>query len=296
MANLADVIVDDSSEASLSGNSEAARKALTEAVTSSAESKQDNTSVTTTVDDGLPTKFKGKSAKDIAEAYQNLESRYGSMANDLGVQRQLTDRLLGMKREDDLKANGGSRQERPKPAPVTTNDILDRPQETLERVVNDGVRGVREDTDTRIRNLEAQLARSRFENRHSDYQATVQNPEFIEWVKASPLRVRAATVANAGDWAIADELFTEYEQHGKQRPAANTTTTRQESSADNLEEARRASYTSSGSNSNDGQGKPTGKIYKRADLMKLMIEDPESYYDEGFQSEIILAHHEKRVR
>jgi hypothetical protein len=300
VANLADVIVDDSSNES-AGNSEAARTALTEAVTASTEQAttvQGNSEATGTSQpaEDLPPKFRGKSAKEIVDMYQNLESRTGSMANELGVQRQLTDRLLGLKREDDLRANG-SRQEKAKPVPVTTNDVLDRPQETIERVVTDKVQAVSDELRQENRQLRAQVAQQRFESRHSDYRQTVSDPAFIQWVQSSPLRMRAAAVANGGDWEVADELFTEYESNARSSSTV-TTDTKQETrkSGENLDEARRASYTSSGSNSNDGQGKPAGKIYKRSDLMRLMMEDPDAYYDEAFQSEIILAHAEKRVR
>lgn len=293
MANLADVIVDDASSDSVSGNSEAARKALTEAVTAPQQEPQTNTE-TQQADNDLPEKFRGKSVKDVVTMYQNLESDRGRMANELGVQRQLTDRLLGLKREDDLRANGG-KPERAKPAPVTTNDLLDRPQETLERVVNDKVDSVSAELRQVNQQLRSELAKTRFENRHSDYQSVVRDPDFVSWVQASPLRLRAAAVANNGDWQIADELLTEYKQNGKQQSASRETDSTQTAQV-NLEEARRASYTSSGSNPNDGQSKPAGKIYKRADLMRLMIDDPEAYYDEDFQREILLAHAEKRVR
>lgn len=292
MASLADVIVD-ASDGGNSGNSSDARKALTEAVTESPRSEE-SSSTNQQADDGLPAKFKGKSAKEVVDMYQNLERSHGTLANELGVQRQLTDRFLQLKRTDDLIANGG-KPERVKPAPVTTNDLLDRPQETLERVVNDRVQTVQDDSNERISRLEGQLAKTVFENRHPGYQQTVSSPEFLEWVKASPLRLRAAGVANAGNWVVADELFTEYAgtQTNKSRTDA---TNKQSSREENLESARSASFTSSGSNANDGQSKPSGKVYKRSDLMKLRIEDPDAYYDEDFQKEILRAHHEKRVR
>jgi len=299
VANLVDVILD--AETDMVGNSESARKALTEAVTATAvdDSTQPETETEQSTNDSwMPAKFKGKGVKEIVEAYQNLESRAGSMANDLGVQRQLTDRLLGLKREEDLRANGGNK-ERAKPAPVTTNDLLDRPQETLERVVNDGVQAVREDSDARIRNLEAQLAQTKFEQRHPDFQSTVQDPAFLDWIKASKLRVKVANAANAGNWELADDLFTEYKAtQGTNRRQETRQETRRDTKQDdtNLDEARRASYTSSGNASGtDGQAKP-GKIYKRSDLIRLRIEDPDSYYDESFQEEILKAHAEKRVK
>ncbi len=302
MANLADVIVSDASDSDFPGNSETARKALTEAVTTQTDDTPDNrdTKQQDNLDEVLPAKFKGKSVKDIVEAYQNLESRYGSMANDLGVQRQLTDRLLGLKREDDLKQNGGGTQKQ-KPAPVTTNDLLDRPQETLERVVNDGVQSVRQDTkdtNARLQNLEAQLARSQFENKHRDYKQTVQDPAFIDWIKASPLRMRAAAVANNGDWVVADELFTEYEgtKTATKQQSATRERKQEQPTDDNLESARQAGFTTGGNASGtDGQAKP-GKIYKRSDLIALRINDPDAYYDEAFQAEILKAHAEKRIK
>jgi len=294
VASLADVIVSDVSEGNAIGNSEAARQALTEAVTEPETSSVDNrTQQGTQEDDGLPTKFKGKSAREIAEAYQNLESRYGSMANDLGVQRQLTDRLLDLKRSNDLASNGGSKQKQA-PAPVTTNDILDRPQETLERVVDSRVQSVADEVREENRQLRALVAKQSFESKHKDYQTTVQSSEFIEWLRASPLRMRAAQVANNGDWQVADELFTEYEVSGRNR---QSTTTQNQRNDSNVDAARAASFTSSGNASGtDGKAKQGGKIYKRSDLMALRIDDPDAYYDEDFQQKILLAHAEGRVR
>lgn len=293
MTSLADVLIADPSE--VSGNSDAVIADLREAVTTTpaqdmktTESKDTAAPATTDV----PEKFRGKSVKDVVEMYQNLESRLGVMANDLGVQRQLTDRILDLKRSDDLRKNTPA-AERAKPVPVTANDLLDRPQETLERVVEAANSRVTEDVNARLARMEASLAQQTFTARHPDFQTVVAKPDFVSWVQASPIRLRAAAAANQGNWQIADELLTEF-KGGKQ--VTTEPTEGKQPSAD-LAGARKAALETSGSaGTTDGKSSGGKKTYRRADLMRLRINDPEAYYDESFQNEILQAHAEGRVK
>jgi hypothetical protein len=293
---LADVIASD--PADLPGNPENARTALTEAVTAtkapeapaaeapaSAPSKDANVA--------LPEKFRNKSVQDVVEMYQNLESRYGSMANDLGVQRQLTDRLLDLKRSTDLQKN--TPEAKPKGPPVTANDILDRPQETLERVVNERTAAVAEDVNARMARLEAGLAQQHFTARHPDFQSVVADPAFKSWVEGSRVRLRAAAAANQGNWEIADELLSEFKT--AQGGIRKTDEQPAQAPVADLAGARKAALETSG-NAGTADGRSNGgkKVYRRADLMRLRITDPEAYYDEDFQAEILSAHAEGRLK
>lgn len=300
MASFADIVTDDTGSATIPGNSETARKALTQAVTSTesqtsaARPNSDDKSVIDAVlTDGVPDKFKGKSVKDILESYSNLESRYGTMANDLGVQRQLTDRLLDLKRDGDLSKNGAQTATRQK-LEVTAAEILDKPAETLDRVLAQREQGFTQQVDQRLQRIEMNIAEREFKTRHSDFQTVVNDPKFAAWVQSSPIRLRAAATANQGNWQIADELLSEFKSSNRSHTTTSTTDSKTQTSAD-LEGARRATLESSGGGSSDGTAKKSGTIYKRTDLMRLRIEDPEAYYDEGFQAEILKAHHEKRV-
>jgi hypothetical protein len=64
--------------------------------------------------------------------------------------------------------------------------------------------------------------------------------------------------------------------------------------ADHLKEARKASTESAGQSSTPDA--PKGKVYRRLDLIRLKLEDPEAYADESFQREIIKAYAEGRVK
>lgn len=298
MANLADIVTDDSGS-SISGNSETARKALTHAVTStdaethSTESQGGGTKtfLDTPLTDGVPDKFRGKTVKDILDSYSNLESTHGRMANELGTQRQLTDRLLDLKRDGDLSKNGAApvRQK----LEVTAAEILDKPSETLDRVLTQREAQFTQAVDQRIQRLEMNQAESAFKQRHNDFQAVVTSNDFGDWVRSSPIRLRAAAAANQGNWQIADELLSEFKGSRTSSTDAAPATTRTTQTAD-LDGARKATLESSGGRSSDGAAK-AGTVYKRTDLMRLRIEDPEAYYDEGFQNEILRAHAEKRV-
>ena len=296
MTTLADVVVSDPVE--MTGNPDAARTALREAVDaakSDDKATDDTTKVDSTASDKdktaeLPEKFRGKSVKDVVDMYQNLESRLGTMANDLGVQRQLTDRLLDLKRDADLRRNSPPEE---RPAPITTDDLLSKPQETLERVIEARVKRVTEDVNQRLTRAEAALAQTTFLGRHKDYAEVVNEQGFKDWVQASPIRLRAAAAAHQGNWQIADELLTEY-KGAKAKP--ETTGDATASKAD-LEAARRAALDTSGTAGGaDGKSGGGAKTYRRADLMRLRISDPEAYYDEDFQNEILKAHSEGRVK
>lgn len=238
----------------------------------------------------LPEKLRGKSLEDVAEMYINIESAMGRMANDLGTQRKLTDRLLDLKRAEDLG------KQAPQAADVKTSDLLERPTETLEKFASQRERSLKDTYDQRIAQLEGSLAQQRFEQKHSDYQTTANDPAFVSWVQKSSFRTKVAQAAYNGDWSAADELLTEYKSI-KVTVVPKTDAKSGNTNEDGLKAARAASLDSSGASSDGaGSGKAPGKIYRRADLMQLRISKPDQYYDEGFQAEILLAHSQGRVK
>lgn len=301
MSSLADILID--TVETLPGNAENARKALSDAVTN--DSPDDNSTSkgsAAVADDVLPAKFKGKTAAEIAEMYANLESRLGSMANDLGVQRQLTDRLLDVKRTSDLSQNDPNARQAVKPKPMTTAELLDNPDVALDRVMTPRVDKVSQDITALRQEVQAARAESAFRSKHNDFETVVKDPEFISWVQASPLRLRAAGAANQGNWDVAADLLSEFKtaKPSKAVPSDDEEVQEETRPARNLRAARNVSLESSnssgGTNSVDGPTKGKGKIFSRADLMRLRIQDPEAYYDEAFQAVILRAYDEDRVK
>jgi hypothetical protein len=236
----------------------------------------------------IPAKLRGKTPREIVSIYTNLESQYGRMANDLGQQRVLTDRLLNLKRDSDLVTNGGTAPAESKLPEIKSTDVLENPTAAIDKVVSARLRAEREQQQQQNAQQAAQFAQQQFLTAHPDYESYVSNAQFVEWVQASPSRKRSAALAANGDWAMGTDLLTEYKQ--LQAEKANKSTAAQQN---NLEQARQASLESGGA---AGGSKSSGKIYKRADLIRLRIENPTLYYSDEYQGEIMKAYKEKRVR
>ena len=279
------------------GNLERVKKELSEAVQLRSLSDDTNENVDSgtgqpahrrTVeinDDELPENLRGKSYMEVVGLLRESQSTIGRMANDLGTQRKLTDRLLDLKRESDLGRNGA-----PEAPKLTANDVLDNPTDSIGRVVEARVTRAQEVTAERLAQLEAQIQAQAFLTKHGDWTSVTQEAGFTAFVQATPYRARLAEQARSGNWSAADELLSEYKDRKSAMTARGT-----KMKDDNVEAARSASL-ESGSGERSARGKSMGKIFRRTDLLKLQIEDPESYYDDGFQREIILAYQEGRVK
>ena len=268
------------------GDLEGLEKDLKEAVTMEAPAavEEDHIPADNRISDthaeDLPAKYQGKTIQDVIDMHRNLETAYGRQANDLGTQRKLTDRLLDLKRTDDLSQNSTE------PLPeVSSTELLDNPTQALEGYLGAREQRMAAETEARLSGIESTLAQERFTAKHPNYESIANSPEFAAWVNLSTLRTRTAQNAIDGDYQAASELLDEY-----QLSAAHATP------KDNpLEEARQAGLTSSQA-SPDSAAQSGKKVYRRADLIRLKLEKPEVYSDPGFQTEILEAYAQGRVK
>lgn len=247
------------------------------------------------VDDSiLPDKLKGKSLAEIADMYRNLESAYGRQSNDLGTQRKLTDRLLDLKREEDLTRNNPQAE----PVKVDRAKLLEDPTAELDRFIASRDATRETESSQRLTRIEGTLAQQQFVGKHPDYAAVASDPGFVSWVQSSQFRLRIAQQAYAGDWGAADELVSEYKDRQKTTtvvpPVSGGKPPVEEATKAGLEAARGAALESSAA-AGENTGK-SGKQYRRTDLMELRLRKPDTYYDPAFQDEILKAYSEGRVK
>jgi hypothetical protein len=247
--------------------------------------------------DWVPAKFWDESKGEVltekmAQSYVNLESSHGRMANDLGTQRKLTDRLLDLKRVDDLRLNGGS-PDPAKPAlpQVKGTELLDDPAGVISRVVETVVQQRDTETAQKTAQQQAEERFNKFVTDHPDYVDLTATSEFQSWVQESPSRKRLSAIASRGDVDAADDLLVEFKSRSKQ-PVTDDKKTQE---AAGLEAARRVGLENGGA-SNAAASTKTGKTYRRVDLLRLKQERPDDYYSESFQAEIIAAYNEGRVK
>ena len=226
------------------------------------------------------TKFEGKSVEDILDSYNNLQSAYGRMANDLGSQRKLTDQLLNLKREEDLQQNTPVAASK-----VDTADLLEDPTKALDAYLATRESRIRQEYDEKLGQFESQLQADKFMAKHPDFMELGQSSEFQTWALENPLRSRVAHAAAQGDFDAADVLLTEYKAQAPKKKQDTPVTDPA------LEEARKLSLESAAQGGGD-----TKKIYRRADLIDLKINKPNIYSDPAFQAEILKAYSEGRVK
>ena len=226
----------------------------------------------------IPDKFSGKSDKDIAKAYVELEKELGRKANEVGELRRLTDEYL--------------RRELSKPSPAQTPQAVEEDEEVdffvdPKKSVSKAV-----DANPKIRELEERLARKdqeeaigKFEKKHPDYQAIGGSEEFQEWVGKSQYRARMFERADALDLEAADELLTMWKDFQKVKAASTV-------DQEQTEKRKRDLKAASGESNSTGESRK--KVYSRVDLMRLRVNDPDKYNE--MSDEIITAYREGRVK
>ena len=120
---------------------------------------------------------------------------------------------------------------------------------------------------------------------HPDFGQIAQDTDFQNWVKSSPVRLGLYAKADGEfDYDSANELLSTYKQlkgiKAKQASEAG--------------ETQRKTNLKAASVDVGGTGESTKRIYRRADLIRLKMTDPNRY--EALSEEIMQAYAEGRVK
>ncbi|MHA2163610.1 MAG: hypothetical protein ACXABF_14425 [Candidatus Thorarchaeota archaeon] len=219
----------------------------------------------------MPSKFEGKSAEEIAQAYVNAEKRLGEVNNQLGEYRSMTDRLLDLeeKRVSDLEKGGATE--------IESYDI--DPTELLANPQDDNYQALQQ----RLDRIESHSIEQQFVEKHPDAQERFNDPAFVEWVQANPYRANmAAQAVQAQDYNGLDYLLTDYKERTGAAPANDR----------KAQEIRQAAQVATESQSS-GSSTNSGKVYSRRKIVELKITNPEEYRMRA--SEFTKAYAEGRV-
>ena len=226
-----------------------------------------------TPEEEIPEKYQGKSVADIVRMHQEAEKLLGRQSSEVGELRSVVDSYIKTQL-DNNKA----------PEPDEEIDFFSDPDKAVERAIS---------RHPKIKEAEAvtnqyrkSTALGQLQQRHPDMQEVLQDPKFGEWVQASKIRTQLFAQADKQyDYDAADELFTNWkERQGVVSQAAAT----------EKAERKAAVKTASTGNTKGSGEQQSRKVYRRADIIKLMKDDPERYM--SLSDEIILAYKEGRVR
>lgn len=228
----------------------------------------------------IPEKYRGKSVEEIVKMHQEAEKLIGRQANEVHEVRSLADQLL--KQQLDTQA----KQAKPVEESLEEDFFAD-PASAVNRQVekHPAVLEARQAALEMKRMKTAQQLSSK----HPDFATIASDSGFQDWVKASAIRLNLFAKADAEfDFESADELLSTYKELKQiKQQNQNVQSAAVESKAQ--EQAMRAATVDVG-----GAGETSRKVYRRADLIKLRMTDPERYMQ--LSDEIMAAYSEGRVK
>jgi hypothetical protein len=221
----------------------------------------------------LPEKYREKSLDEIVKMHQEAEKLIGKQAQEVGEVRKLADELI--------KQNLGSRQQTRQEEPEV--DFFENPQKAVQRTVDNhpDILAARQVTQEMKR---AQI-QQRLAQEHPDFGEIAKDQDFANWVKSSPVRIKIFEQADSGyDFDSANELLSTYKQ---------LRSVKQKQTSDDGEVTRKQNLKAVGVDIG-GSGESSKKVYRRADLIRLKMQDPTRY--DALSEEIMQAYQEGRVR
>ena len=225
----------------------------------------------------LPEKYQGKSLEEVVQMHQEAEKLLGRQSSEVGELRKVVDDYI-------------STQTQP-PAPqqqyVEPEDDIDYftdPQAAVNRAIENHPK-IRE-AEQYTEQYKKQSSLATLQAKHPDMQTILNDPKFAEWIKASKIRTQLFVAADQQyDADSADELFSLW----KERKTVAQQTAKVEKQA--RKQTLKAANTGNARGSSAGTRK---KTYRRADIIKLMKNDPDRY--QALSDEIMAAYAEGRVK
>jgi hypothetical protein len=227
-------------------------------------------------EESIPEKYQGKGIKDVVRMHQEAEKLLGKQSSEVGELRQIVDNFV----KTQLEANSPQKEEDEE----DDIDFFDDPKKAVERAIakHPKIREAEEVT----RAMKQQEILNKLQRSHPDFNEIIQDSRFGEWVAASKVRTELYQRADQRfDFDSADELLNTWKER---QNLVSETVEMQEA-----DRKRQLKSASTGTAKGSGE-KPSRKVYRRADIIKLMQTDPNRYQE--LAAEIRQAYAEGRVK
>ena len=222
----------------------------------------------------VPNFYRDKSLEDVIKMHQEANKLIDRQGKEVGEIRKLADELI--------KQNlSSSKQPIKEEAPEV--DFFENPKEAIRQTVDnhpDVVAGRQAAHDFKRMQIQQKLAQE-----HPDFGQVASDPDFANWVKSSPVRINLFAKADGEfDYDSANELLTTYKQ---------LRGVKAKQTSDAGEATRKTNLKAAGVDIG-GSGESGKRVYRRADLIRLKMTDPNRY--DALSEEIMQAYSEGRVK
>ena len=227
----------------------------------------------------VPEKYKGKSVEDLVQMHQELEKFSGKQSTEVGELRKVVDDYI----QTQLSTQQAPQQQQQFDDEDDVDFFVD-PKTAVQRAIDNHPKIKEAQAYTVQAKKQATLAQ--LQQSHPDMESVLQDPKFAEWIKGSKVRTQLFVQADQMyDYDAANELFSLWKE--KNQVVQQTA------------QAEKAARKSAVKSANTGNARGTGegsrkKVYRRADIIKLMRTDPERY--QSMSDELLKAYAEGRVR
>ncbi len=204
----------------------------------------------------IPEKYSGKSIEDIVQMHQEAEKLVGRQGAEVGELRKIVDDFIKNKASE---AKQSTQQIEPEV------DFFENPKEAVANAVASSAE-VKQMQELLAKNQQQEVL-AKLNSKHPDFMKTIEEPSFAEWVKASVVRTELLQRADKYDFNAADELLTVWAERKGDVQAVKEVN-------DKDRKQQRKAATTGGK----GSGEPISrKIYRRSDIVNLMMTDPDRY-------------------
>ena len=227
----------------------------------------------------IPEKYQGKSVEDLVQMHQELEKFSGKQSTEVGELRKVVDDYI----QTQLSTQQAPQQQQQQDDDDDVDFFVD-PKTAVSRAIDNHPKIKEAQQYTQQAKKQAALAQ--LQQQHPDMESVLQDPRFAEWIKGSKVRTQLFVQADQQyDFEAANELFSLW----KERNQVVQQTAQAEKAA--RKSAVKSANTGNARGTSEGSRK---KVYRRADIIKLMRTDPERY--QSLSDELLKAYAEGRVR
>jgi hypothetical protein len=224
----------------------------------------------------IPEKYRNKSLEEVVQMHQEAEKLLGRQSSEVGELRKVVDDYISSQTQPSAPQQTVE--------PEDDLDYFTDPQAAVNRAIENHPK-IRE-AEQYTAQYKKQSSLAQLQTKHPDMQEILKEEAFADWIKGSKIRTQLFVAADQNyDADAADELFTLW----KERKTVAQQTAKVE------KQARKQQIKAANTGNAQGSSETTRKkVYRRADIIKLMKEDPDRY--QALQPEIMKAYAEGRVK
>jgi len=223
----------------------------------------------------VPEKYQNKSLQEVVQMHQEAEKLLGKQSSEVGELRGVVDDYI----QTQLAQQAPVQQQE-----EDDTDFFVDPQAAVNRAIDNHPK-IREANQVTQR-YRKETALAELSKKHPEMETILKDVNFAEWIKGSKIRTQLFVQADqAYDYDAADELLSLW----KERASVAQQTVAVE------KQARRQQVKSASTGNARGTGQGSRKkVYRRADIIKLMKTDPDRYA--ALSEEIFQAYADGRVK